>query len=316
LKTLIGIDIGGTKCAVVRGDAAGQVMEKVRFETTSRDETLKRILAETERMANGAAAIGISCGGPLDERRGVIMAPPNLPDWENVPITALLQKKLELPTALRNDANACALAEWMYGAGRGTQNMAFMTFGTGLGAGLILNGRLYSGTSGMAGEVGHWRLAPYGPAGYGKCGSFEGFCSGSGLWELGRGLAREYLQRGESPSFIKENDYNAFTVAELADAARNGDPCAREAFAICGEQLGHGLAMMADILDPEVIVIGSVYARCRDLLEAPALAAMHRECLPQIAKSCRIKPAELGERIGDVAALAVAAGALQEKENL
>ena len=252
----------------------------------------------------------------MDERRGVIMAPPNLPDWENVPITAMLQEKLRLPTALRNDANACALAEWMYGAGRGTQNMAFMTFGTGLGAGLILNGRLYSGTSGMAGEVGHWRLAPHGPAGYGKCGSFEGFCSGSGLWELGRGLAREYLQRGEAPAFIKDNDYSAFTVAELADAARGGDPCACEAFSICGEQLGRGLAMMADILDPEVIVIGSVYARCRDLLEAPALTAMHRECLPQIAKSCRIKPAELGERIGDVAALAVAAGALQEKENL
>lgn len=313
MKKLIGIDIGGTKCAVVLGDGNGNVMQKVRFETTSCKETLERILSEVANVATDAAAIGISCGGPLDEKQGVIQSPPNLPDWDNIPIKEILEERFGLPTALRNDANACALAEWMYGAGRGTQNMVFMTFGTGLGAGLILNGRLYGGTSGMAGEVGHWRLAEQGPSGYGKCGSFEGFCSGTGLWELGRGLAREYLQRGEIPAFLNGKDCNAFTVAEMAEAARGGDPCAKEAFALCGNKLGQGLALMADILDPEVIVIGSVYARCRDLLEASALAQMQKECLPQIMKTCQVKPAELGEKIGDVAALAVAAGILREK---
>jgi glucokinase len=311
LHKLIGIDIGGTKCAVVLGDENGTVLKKARFETTSCKETLERILTEVSGMAEEAVAIGISCGGPLDEKRGVIQAPPNLPDWDNIPIKELLEKRFGIPVALRNDANACALAEWMYGAGRGTQNMVFMTFGTGLGAGLILNGRLYGGTTGMAGEVGHWRLDAHGPSGYGKCGSFEGFCSGTGLWELGRGLAREYLQRGETPSFIPSKDCNAFTVAEMAEAARKKDPCACEAFRICGDKLGQGLSLMADILDPEVIVIGSVYARCKDLLEAPALARMEKECLPQTLKTCKIKPAELGEKIGDVAALAVAASVLQ-----
>ena len=313
MHKLIGIDIGGTKCAVVLGDENGTVLKKVRFETTSCKETLERILTEVSGMAEEAVAIGISCGGPLDEERGIIQSPPNLPAWDNIPIKAILEEKFSLPVALRNDANACALAEWMYGAGRGTRNMAFMTFGTGLGAGLILDGRLYGGTRGMAGEVGHWRLDAHGPAGYGKCGSFEGFCSGTGLWELGRALAREYLQRGEVPTFLKDKDCNAFTVAEMADAARAGDPCACEAFALCGDKLGQGLALMADILDPQVIVIGSVYARCRDLLETPALARMKKECLPQIMASCTVKPAELGERIGDVAALAVAAEALTRK---
>ena len=315
MKSLIGIDIGGTKCALVRGDANGNVTEKIRFETTGYQDTLARILKEAEALSKDALAVGVSCGGPLDEKRGMILSPPNLPGWDQVPIVELLQERLGIPAALRNDANACALAEWMYGAGRGTQNMAFMTFGTGLGAGLILNGRLYGGTTGMAGEVGHWRLSPHGPSGYGKCGSFEGFCSGTGLWELGRGLAREYLQRGEMPAFLKSKDCGSFTVAEMAQAARQGDPCAREAFATCGDMLGRGLALMADILDPEVIVIGSVYARCRDLLEEPALKRMAAECLPQIMKTCKIKPAELGEQIGDVAALAVAAQALREKED-
>lgn len=315
MKSLLGIDIGGTKCALVRGDSGGNVTEKIRFETTSCEETLARILAEAEKLAGDALAVGVSCGGPLDEKRGVILSPPNLPGWDQIPIVALLRERLGIPAALRNDANACALAEWMYGAGRGTQNMAFMTFGTGLGAGLILNGRLYGGTTGMAGEVGHWRLAEHGPSGYGKCGSFEGFCSGTGLWELGRGLAREALQRGVTPSYIPNGDCNSFTVSQMADAARGGDPTAARAFALCGDMLGRGLAMMADMLDPQAIVIGSVYARCRDLLEAPALARMKQECLPTVFESCRILPAQLGERIGDVAALAVAAEALHEKEN-
>lgn len=140
---------------------------------------------------------GISCGGPLDSKTGVILSPPNLPGWDHIEITRHFTETLGVPARLINDANASALAEWKYGAGVGTQNMIFLTFGTGLGAGLVLNGALFEGTNGMAGEIGHMRLAAFGPSGYGKCGSFEGFCSGAGIAELARGFARETLQRGE-----------------------------------------------------------------------------------------------------------------------
>lgn len=140
------------------------------------------------------AGIGISCGGPLDSRRGVILSPPNLPGWDEVPVKAYFERETGAPAMLRNDADACAVAEWRYGAGRGCRNMVFLTFGTGFGAGLILNGALYSGSCDMAGEIGHIR-APgdpaYRPVGYGKSGSFEGYCSGGGIAELGRAIALE-----------------------------------------------------------------------------------------------------------------------------
>ncbi len=300
---LLGIDIGGTKCAVVSGDANGKIKEKIKFSTASCEKTLEGIFEAVDRLGGGDA-IGISCGGPLDERRGIILSPPNLPGWDNIQIVDILEKRYGVPAAIRNDANACALAEWKFGAGKGCENMVFMTFGTGLGAGLILNGKLYSGSCGMAGEIGHIRLCEQGPAGYGKIGSFEGFCSGSGLFELGRSLAREYLQRGVSPAFITNGDINGFSVASMADAARSGDKCAREVFDLCATMLGRGLAIISDMLDPEMIIIGSVFARCRDLLEEKALSVLRREALPS---NCIITVPALSESIGDVAALAVAA---------
>ena len=131
-------------------------------------------------------AIGITCGGPLDSKKGLIMSPPNLPKWDKIPITKIIEDNFNVPVFLQNDANACALAEWRFGAGKGTNNMIFLTFGTGLGAGLILDGRLYAGTNNLAGEIGHIRLAKDGPLGYDKKGSFEGFCSGAGIARLAK----------------------------------------------------------------------------------------------------------------------------------
>jgi glucokinase len=227
-----------------------------------------------------------------------------------VHIVDILRERFGVPCALRNDANACALAEWKYGAGKGYDNVIFFTFGTGLGAGLILNGRLYSGSTGNAGEAGHVRLSDFGPSGYGKCGSFEGFCSGTGIREIGRGLARSYIQRGITPDFVKSKGFDGFDVVDIANAAREGDPCAIEVFDTSANMLGKGLAMMADILDPDVIILGSVYARCTDLLEKKALEVLCSEALPIITSHIQIKPAELGESIGDCAALAVALEAL------
>ncbi len=306
----IGLDIGGTKCAVVLGDEQGNILRKTRFATTTKDETLENLVqsvAAWEDVLPQVKSIGVSCGGPLDSRTGRILSPPNLPGWDDVPITELLTKRFGVPAYLCNDANACALAEWKFGAGQGTQNMIFLTFGTGLGAGLILNGKLYDGTNGMAGEVGHIRLSSIGPVGYGKAGSFEGFCSGGGLAQLGRTLAMEQWQMGrtvgycEGPAHVEE-----ITAKSIAEAALAGDPTANEVYRLCGEMLGRGLSILIDVLNPECIVIGSVFQRSEGLLREAMEEVIHKETLALSRAVCKVVPAALEESLGDHAALAVA----------
>lgn len=200
-KHLLGVDIGGTKCAVTYGcqdDGVIHLLDEERFPTSSVHITVEKIHASIINMIAkhgvsilDVAAIGISCGGPLDTEQGLILSPPNLPGWDAVPIVSMIWEHFQVPVGLQNDANACALAEWKCGAGRGVDNMVFMTFGIGLGAGLILNGGLYSGTNNNAGEIGHMRLAGFGPVGYGKSGSFEGFCSGGGIVQIAKTLIIE-----------------------------------------------------------------------------------------------------------------------------
>jgi glucokinase len=238
----------------------------------------------------------------LDSQRGVILSPPNLPGWDEVHITHELTGRFGGAAYLMNDANACALAEWQMGAGRGTRNMVFLTFGTGMGSGLIIDGRLYEGTSGDAGEVGHIRLAEQGPEGYGKVGSFEGFCSGGGIARLVQQTARA---QGTKLSFLR-GPLEDVTAADVAAAAAGGDAFARGIFAEVGRRLGQGLAIIIDILNPQMIVIGSIYARCRELLEPSMMEVLVKEALPQALGPCRILPAALGEDIGDWAAVTIA----------
>lgn len=319
-ETLIGLDIGGTKCAVIYGRAEGdklEIADKAGFPTETNlglDHTLNAIYRHIDMIIerNGlkpgkVEAIGVSCGGPLDSKTGIIMSPPNLPGWDNVPLVKLLTDRYGIRAGIQNDANACALAEWKFGAGKGTENMIFMTFGTGLGAGLIINGRLYAGTNDMAGEVGHIRLSGFGPVGYGKAGSWEGFCSGGGIAQLARTMIMEKFQMGESVSFCKSaEDLNSITAQGVAEAAMNGDDLAIQIYRISGQFLGKGLSVLIDILNPEMIVIGSIFARSKQLLEPYAMEVIRKEALFHSARVCRIVPAELGEDLGDYAALSVA----------
>ena len=308
---ILGLDIGGTKCSTVTAAIDGERIEILKKASVSTDhskapaDTIDALFACADGILEGRPdAIGISCGGPLDSSRGVIMCPPNLTDWDNIEITALAESHFGVPARLLNDANAGALAEWRFGAGRGCKNMIFMTFGTGLGAGLILNGRLYEGTNGNAGEVGHIRLAEMGPVGYGKSGSFEGFCSGGGIAQLGYTLALEALQSGASPAYFKEGmTASDITARSIAEAAMSGDPTAREVYRVSGEYLGRGLSLLIDLLNPEVIAIGSIFARSHGLLWEAAQKAIQRDALPFSSRVCRIVPAELGEGIGDYAAI-------------
>ncbi len=314
-KYYLGIDIGGTKCAAVLGCMEKKAGEKPlilgrrevptmrpvgrEWETVPPDEMLKRLAELSEELMAEAGvktgkvnSVGISCGGPLSSRRGLILSPPNLPGWDEVPAVSILEEALGIPVYLQNDANAGALAEWRYGAARGTENCIFLTFGTGLGAGLILNGRLYSGTNDMAGEIGHIRLAEAGPFGYGKEGSLEGFCSGGGIGRMA-----------------------GMPAKEAAKAARRGDVRALRVFTESAEYLGRGISILIDLLNPEIIVIGSVYARNEDLFRDRVWEVIRREALAISAGVCRIVPAELKEGIGDYAALAVAMTGTDESEN-
>ena len=308
---VLGFDIGGTKCAVITAEYNNGDIKLLKKEKCPTDksitpvEMIDRLIAMADGILDGKPeAIGISCGGPLDAARGVVLSPPNLPTWRNVPIVALAEARFGAPAHLENDANASALAEWRFGAGRGYQNLVFLTFGTGLGAGLILDGHLYRGTNGNAGEVGHIRLCENGPIGFGKCGSFEGFCSGGGIARLAWQMAKEAPRR---PSFIKADmRQEELTTKDIAEAARRGDPIACEVFRIAGERLGAGLAILVDVLNPEVIVIGGVFMRCRDLLLPPCERVLRREALSESLDLCRILPAALGEEIGDYAALGAA----------
>lgn len=320
MKYVIGIDIGGTKCAVVLGecDADGgiAILDKQSFPTGKRPwrEVMEEFFAKTESVLASRSltavqvdAIGISCGGPLDSKKGLIMSPPNLPGWDDVPVVELFEKRFGIPTGIQNDANACALAEWKFGAGRGAQNVIFLTFGTGMGSGLVLDGRLYSGTNDMAGEVGHMAMRPFGPVGYGKAGSFEGFCSGGGIAQLAKTRAMERLQMGGGTLYCPDAAaLDAVTAQSVAEAAAKGDPDAVEVYRTSGQLLGEGLSLLIDVLNPEVIVLGSIFARAHELLWPEAERVINREALSHARDVCRVVPAGLGESIGDYAALSVA----------
>jgi glucokinase len=320
MSNLFGIDIGGTKCAVIFGkskDNKIEILDREFFLTKTQKgpgyalnsiaETISDMLQKYDLSERDIKSIGISCGGPLDSKSGVILSPPNLPGWDNIEIVNILEKKFGIKTIIQNDANACALVEWKFGAGQGYKNIIFLTFGTGIGAGLILDGRLYSGTNDMAGEVGHIRLNNFGPVGYGKSGSFEGFCSGGGITQLARAKVLEKLQKCEAVSFCSGMDgLDGLNAKIVGDAAEAGDPLAKEIYEICGRQLGRGLAILIDILNPQLIIIGNIFTRSRDLLWPFAQEVINREALSCASNVCSVVPSSLGEKIGDYASLAVA----------
>ena len=259
---MVGFDIGGTKCAVCIGFENGgelKITDKRVVPTrhgVSPYLVIDELVELAKTMTDDIPFVGISCGGPLNSGRGVILSPPNLPGWDNVEICGYLKEKYGIKSALQNDANACAVAEWKFGAGKGTKNMIFLTFGTGLGAGLILDGKLYSGASDMAGEVGHIRLEDDGPTGYGKSGSFEGFCSGSGIASLGRKQAERMFSEGKAVSYCDSiAELKNITAKSIAEKAEEGFEDATEIYEESGRRLGQGLAILIDVLNPEKIVI-------------------------------------------------------------
>ena len=315
----IGLDIGGTKCAVLLTsvDKGIHILDKIRFETHTElgfqsaydrlCQNVESILARNGLSFESVNAIGVSCGGPLDSRRGVVLCPPNLPGWENIPLAEMLSEKYGVPTFIQNDANACALVEWKLGAGRGTQDMIFLTMGTGMGAGIIANGELLCGHNDMGGEVGHLRLAEDGPWGFGKEGSFEGFTSGGGMLRHAQQITQEKINRGQPPKWIQDgHGLDELTPQLMASYARSGDPDAIDFFNLTGRMLGRGISMLVDAFNPERVIIGSIFMRCEDLLRAPMEEELRKEAIPFSLEDLQVVPAEIGESLGDFASIMVA----------
>ncbi len=300
-KYLIGIDIGGTKTAIVVGMVNGAILDKIKFKTPiSYSETMSIIYNKLEELIatyKTIYSIGISCGGPLNSKKGIILAPPNLPSFVNVEIVRDIENKFHIPTFLDNDANACALAEWKWGNGKGFNNLIFLTFGTGLGAGLILDGKIYCGRDGYAGEIGHLRLNDEGPLCYRKKGTFESFCSGSGISKL---YAMKYREK--------------LSAKHICRKANEGDSKALDIISESAMYLGKGLSLLIDILNPQCIIIGSIYSRDEHLFKDIMLKYIKEEALEESIAELKIYPSGLKENLGDMAALGVAINGVEKNE--
>ncbi len=299
LETIIGFDIGGSKIGVVEGDRTGTIYQHesvingadVPFEQalTRMVDLAMRLIARSQHQPS---TISVSIGGPLHIEQGIILAPPNLPLWDNVPLKARLSEHFGWPVYIEHDGNAGALAEWRFGAGRdaGAHNLIFLTMGTGLGAGLILNGRIYRGSNDLAGEVGHIKIADHGLKAYGKVGSWEAVCSGAGLVNL---AGARFPGRWPTPRAV-------------ITAALRGEADAVALVEEMGEWLGRGIAVLVDVLNPQLVIVGTLGAVLGNLLLEPARQVVRAEALPLAANVCRIIPAQLGDRLGSVAALMAA----------
>jgi glucokinase len=305
--SILGLDVGGTKTAVVEGDSSGRIHQRREFPTEAHRpfdevfpglaEVVDLTLAEARRAGRAVHAMSVSIGGPLDIDAGIIINPPHLPGWHGLNLKARLAERFHpLPVFVEHDGNAGALAEFHFGVGRGRRglkHLVFLTFGTGLGAGIIVNGQILHGVTDTAGEVGHFRLADEGPVGYGKAGSWEGFASGAGLVQL---ASCRFPQRWTSTTPIR-----SLVEAMLAD-----DPDALAVAAEAGTWMGRGMALLVDTLNPQIIVLGSLAVVLGERVLGPAREAMAAEALPQAAAACELLPAALGASIGDVAALMAA----------
>jgi len=297
---ILGFDVGGTKIGVVFGTTKGEIVARKTFPTHPErgfqpvfDDMIDTAEEVMDQTRSQIAAVSVSIGGPLDILNGIVKSPPNLPGWTDIPLKQLLARHFQLPVYVEHDGNAGALAEFHFGAGRGFKNIIFITMGTGFGGGLILDGRLYRGTSDVAGEIGHIRVAEDGPLCYGKAGSLEGFGSGAGIARLAQ--------------MMYPNHWGpAATALEIHEAWHRGSPEARAVFDRASLYLGRGLAILADILNPQRIILGGLGIRVREALIEPARRIFAEEALAEARRVCEIVPAELGESIGDIAALCAA----------
>jgi glucokinase len=311
----LGIDLGGTKIIAGLVERSGRILAREYCETQAAAgpaqvidrliEATTTVLASQSIELSEVNAIGVAAPGPIDAASGTVTAPPNLPGWHDVPLARLIQSRISLPTYLENDAAAAALAEFTFGAGRGCQHMIYVTASTGIGGGYVLNGRLYQGAVGAAGEIGHMTLLPNGPlCGCGNRGCLEALASGTAIARD----ARERVSRGV-PTLIAElvnGDLTKISAKVVAQAADDGDIEAQEILQEALGYLGVGVANLVNLFNPEIIVIGGGLTNMGERLFETVRRVIDRRAFPISAHTVRVRPAQLGSDVGLLGAAAVA----------
>jgi glucokinase len=303
----LGLDVGGTKCAAVVGTERGQILERREWASEVHRgpavmiNELCRAAFELIGAYPDMAAAGVSIGGPLDADRGVILSPPNLPGWDAIPLRTILRERLKIPVGLEHDAAACCLAEYRWGAGQGATRLIYLTCGTGFGAGIVIDGRIYRGAGGASPEIGHARFREDGPTAFGKTGSVEAYCAGASIGKL---AAWKFPERWPEPP----------TTEQIAALAQSGDSEALQVLHINASAAGEVCANLADLLRPEKILLGSLSSHLGDSWVQRVREQFLAEALESTSRACSIEPAGLGARLQDYSALVVAVSLLNEAE--
>lgn len=312
-KHLLGYDVGGTKSAAVIATFDGRVVDRVEWASDvaqGPDAMIAQFLQHARRLiaaragadpgggpagpigAGGSiAGVGVSIGGPMDSVRGVILSPPHLPGWDDIPLADILRRELALSVVVEHDAAACLEAEVLWGAAVGATHAAYLTCGTGCGAGLLVDGRIIRGPRGQSPELGHVRLAADGPEAFGKRGCVESFCSGSGIAKLAGWM---FPSRWSGP----------VSTSDLHDLHQAGDADASAVLAESALRTGQLCAIIADAFAPQVILLGSLARYLGDWWVQLVRRQFALEALATNAAGTRIIPAGLGSRLQDLSSVA------------
>jgi glucokinase len=308
---VLALDIGGTKLAAGVVDGGGVVHSFHAAPTQPKrgpDDGLERLFELGRRAVDDAgvavAAVGIGCGGPLDSERGVLLAPLHLPGWRDVPVVTRAQEAFDVPAALENDATAGAAGEHRFGAGAGTRHMVYLTLSTGVGGGVIVDGRLYRGAMGNGGELGHvtvdWKGRPC--RGCGRNGCLEAYASGTSIGER----AAEALAGTDEQSILAALERPS--AADVAAAARDGDPLAVRLWEETVAALASGLTSIVNLFEPELVVLGGGVTRVGEQLLGPVRAEVEAHAVRPAGSPLAIVQSALGDHVGIVGAAAIVYG--------
>ncbi|NLX91509.1 MAG: ROK family protein [Firmicutes bacterium] len=314
----VGVDLGGTKILIALAEKNGKILQSKKIPTRANkgpEIILRDLVAEITTLfqvpLEEIEGMGFCMAGYYDRRKGVILGSPNLPGWENYPVEQQLNCLLNFPVIVENDANAAAWGEYVYGAGRGKENLLLVTLGTGIGGALIIDGKLAHGASGLAGEIGHIPILPReGPlCGCGKRGCLEALVSGTAIAREGRAL----LKTGQQTLLWDMVEEVSLQARDVFDAARQGDRCSLEIIDLAARYLGQGLAMAVNLLNPEMVIIGGGISSERELLLVPLRRYFSQMLIKPMAETVPLVPAELGEQAGVRGILALLDNFLSEK---
>jgi glucokinase len=313
-RYVIGLDIGGTKISCVVGTRKGEILDKVTLSTEIEkgpDYTIKKIIGNVKDLLKGSninlrevKGIGIGAPGPLDPIKGIILNTPNMPGWNGICLKEIFDREFNLPVILDNDANAAALGEKIFGAGKDIKDMFYFTVSTGIGGGLIIGGKIYHGASFDAAEVGHTVVLPDGPeCKCGKHGCLEALASGTAIARN----AREKLRTNPHSLILKlaENNIELVTAKIVSQAAKMGDKLANQIYQEAGRFLGIGVANVLNLINPQMVVIGGGVSYAGELLFKPVRESAKREAFARTYEVCPIVPSRLGEMVGDLGAVSL-----------